>query len=377
MTFFNARRRSRTPSRPFGNVLPVTAAGLMATACSSHPSAEPTLEVADAATFDVGPVLPAADDGDAGQASEGDDAQDATAAESGAAPEAGLDASPRDGAVADAAADSFAEAAARSGPPQAFVRIADWSADAPASGFDVCLAPRGTQSWIGPILGHDFDAGTLGGGGPNGVQFPWVTAYVGVAPGTYDLQLVQAGARSCAAGVIPTTTGLPTLQANQHETFVLAGDVHATDNDPSLKVAAVSDDTTVADGHAAVRFINASPALAAADVGTGSLANHNFALVFAYVGFGTAAQQTSAGGSIDPNGYVTMAPLSGVEFSAHAPDGTVDVASAAHVSAASGAVVTLALVHGENGGLPPQILACTDNATPEGALTPCTILPHE
>ncbi len=297
----------------------------------------------------------------------------AGAAETDGAAAVALEASAEDSGGGD---DAAGEATAVP-PTQAFVRIADWAPDAPGAGFDVCLAPTGTANWVGPLLADDLDAGTLGQGGANGIQFPWVTQYLGVPPGQYDLQLVTAGSTDCTAGVIPVTIGLPDLALGSHTTFAAIGDVRATGNDPSMKIAAFSDDSAGTSGSAAVRFINATPAAAAVNVGTGDERSDTFSEIFQAVEFGTAASLDVAdGGTIDSNGYATLGPLF-IEFSAQAVGTTTDIATAAHVTIAAGGVFTMALINGENGGLPPQFLLCSDNGTPSGGQTPCQVLIHD
>jgi hypothetical protein len=267
---------------------------------------------------------------------------------------------------------------ARPDPTKSFVRIANWAPDAPRAGVDVCLRPLGTTQWIGPLLAQRLAAGVLGQGGANGIQFPWVTEYLSISPGQYDLRLVAAGSGDCTMGILPTTTGLPALVAGEFATFAVTGEFKPIDEDASAKISAFFDDISTAPGRAALRFINASPGpeAAALRVGTGSLADHTFVEIFADVEFGTASAALGDGGATDPNGYASIAPLSGVEFSAYPVSETVRIGSAAHVTASAGVVETLLLIHGENGGLPPQFLACTDNGPSAGALSACTVLPH-
>jgi hypothetical protein len=282
-------------------------------------------------------------------------------------------------ADAGAGAEAAPEAAAEASSPdagwttQSLVRIADLTPDAPAVGFDVCLAPTGTKSWVGPLLDQSFPPGALGEGGPNGVQFATVSAYFPVPPGRYDLQLVKAGG-SCAVGVIPMTVGLPPLVAGQYTTFATVGDVNPTSDDASLKVSVLSDDHEAAPGAAALRVVNALPSVAYIDVGKGSLARGDFAPILVDVAFAAATAQLPDGGATDTNGYAQIAPTSGVLLSAH-PSGATsgDTAMATNVSLVAGSVTTLALINGMNGGRPPQFFLCTDNAPPSGTQTPCRV----
>lgn len=259
---------------------------------------------------------------------------------------------------------------------QALIRIANWVPDSPATGYDMCLEPSGTTSWIGPLLAMNFAAGALGEGGPNGIQFPYVTAYVGIPPGQYDLQLVAPGT-GCSMGVIGTTYGLPLLTAGSITTFAATGTVNQIDIDSPLKISAFSDETAGNGAGALVRFVNADPTVAAAVAGMGDLAQGNFAPLFQDAAFGVAARTLADGGTSDANGYTLIAPLASQLLSAHATGGTTDLATVAHANAAAGTVTTLVLINGADEGtptVPPQLMGCVDSAPPEGALSQCTVL---
>jgi hypothetical protein len=293
-------------------------------------------------------------------------------------PDGTTDTSTGDDAANDAniGTDSGADAGTDAASPQTNIRFADWSPDAPATGFDFCVAAHGTTNWTGPVLGSELaDAGTIGDGGANSLQFPLVTAYLAIDPGQYDVEIVSAGATSCASGVVPATTTLPTLAANAFTTFAVVGDVSMAGSDPGLKVVAFADDSTAATG-ALVRFINAAPDLAAVDVGQGTLAGGNFQALFTGVQFGQPG--TAAGsdaGAVDSNGYVSLAALSGARLSVHtSAGGTSDTATASNATFATGTISTLALVNGKNGGPAPQFLQCQDNAATTGLLSPCSVL---
>jgi hypothetical protein len=278
-----------------------------------------------------------------------------------------------DAQASDDAADGAGEVSGPS-PTQAQIRIANFVPDAPAGGYDVCLAPAGSMNWMGPMLQMSFPAGSLGQGGANGIQFPWVTAYFGVAPGTYDLQLVAPGG-TCAQGLIAPTYGLPALAGGTRTTFAAIGDVRPTGTDAALKITSFPDEWSVSGG-AALRIINALPTVGYLDVGTGSATDGTFSALFTAVPFGLAAMMLADGGAPDPNGYLTLAPLSGVELSAHPPGmAMTNTAKASNVTLPSGSVTTMALINGNDGGRPPQFLSCSDGAPPNGSQTACTVIP--
>ncbi len=269
-----------------------------------------------------------------------------------------------------------ADASSTPNATQALVRFADWAPDAPSAGVDFCLAPTGTTEWTGPLLQQDLPAGSLGQGGPNGLEFPTVTAYLAIAPGDYDLQVVETGSADCTVGILPATMGLPSLAAGAHTTFALMGDVQPTGDDASLKVGAFSDDSAAPAGTTVLRVINAVPSLAYIDVGSGSVAADNLAPIFADVPFGSASATLLDGGSADPNGYTAFPPTPDVQFSAQASGTGSDSATATHVVVGAGAVTTLTLINGQNGGRPPQFLVCSDSGLGLGPMSPCKVFPQ-
>ncbi len=202
----------------------------------------------------------------------------------------------------DAAGDGDAAVEAAP-PPMASIRLANWSPDSPVAGYDFCVAPHGTTTWTGPLLGVELaDAGTIGDGGANSLAFPLVSAYFDIPRGTYDVELVAAGSGSCATA-IATANALPALAASSFTTFAAVGDTSVAGSDPALKIVGFADDSTAVVGSALVRFVNAAPDLAAVDLGTGTLAATNFQALFTNVQFGQAG--TAAGsdaGTVDTNG---------------------------------------------------------------------------
>lgn len=300
-------------------------------------------------------------------------ATDAGVSTTGTRGDGGLGDGAADETNATDANDTNATDAAAMPVTQSFIRIANWTPDAPSAGFDVCLAPMGTTNWIGPLLGQTFPASSLGQGGPNGIQFPWVTKYFGVAPAQYDIQVVPAGATDCSTGLLDTTH-LPNLALGAHTTFATVGDVNPRGNDTEIKIAVFFDDLSAPSGRAALRVVSASPLAAYFDVGTGSIMAHDFVPLFTSVGFGTAGMTLADGGTLALTGYLAIDPVSGVQFSAH-PTGTTtaDTVTATHVSLAAGSVTTMALVNGAYNDFPTQIVVCTDNGVVSDEQTPCAV----
>jgi hypothetical protein len=258
------------------------------------------------------------------------------------------------------AVTSAVDAAFEASGPAAQVRIANWSPDAPASGYDVCLAIHGSSSWSGPLLAQLIgDAGVLGDAAVASVQFPGVTNFLlAIAPGTYDVAVVADGA-GCASPVA-ATTDLPALVVGGWYTLAIVGDGTPAGGDPALSVVVFTDDSTNALG-TGVRFLNVAPSIAAVDFGQGTLATGFVPLAVA-VPFAGIATMTAgdAGTTPDSNGYVGVPTVSGVSFSAHASTGDGgDLAVAPNVTLVPAPTATVALVGGKTGGAAPQLLVCT------------------
>jgi hypothetical protein len=244
--------------------------------------------------------------------------------------------------------------------PTANLRIANWSPDAPTSGYDVCLAPHGTSTWRGPLLARMVgDAGVLGDSGSPSIQFPLVTNYLlGVSPGTYDAAIVATGA-GCA-NPVAMATNLPALAVSGWYTMAIVGDRTPAGADPALSVVVLTDDSSATIG-AAVRFLDMAPSIASADFGEGTLAA-GFVPLAIGVPFAKVATRAAgdAGAKPDANGYVAVMPPSGAALSAHASSGaTGDAAVAPNQTFAAGAVVTVALVGGKTGAAKPQLVVCS------------------
>jgi hypothetical protein len=275
------------------------------------------------------------------------------------------------GSGGDSGTDAPGEAAA----PSANIRFANWSPDAPAAGYDLCIAQHGTTSWQGPVLAQSVgDAGTLT------FNFPTVTTYFEADVGQYDVEIVAAGG-NCSSPIGSPISSLAPLAANDYYTLALVGDSTKAGNDPTLTAVLFQDDAAPTDGSTALRFLNVAPDLAAMDFGAGTLAASSFDPIEVSVSFTGLASQTGndAGGVVDGNGYVGVfaADAGPIEFSCHTSQGgTTDTATASNQTFAGNSAVTLALVNGKNGGPAAQFLVCTgDGTVPTSSLTStCTIV---
>jgi hypothetical protein len=293
------------------------------------------------------------------------------------------------GAATGTGGNGPANATGGASAPMSLLRLADWAPDAPASGFDVCILPRGARdaAWQGPLLG-------------SGVAFPAVGRYVAVAPGTYDARVVATSA-SCAS-TFGSALQLPALAANARATVAVIGDLTPRGNDKQAEVLALADDTSGPPTQAAIRFVDATPSVSAVVFGTGTMHDLTFHALTSNVPFGSASSSPADGGLSDTDGYVLVAPSTGVTLSAHVGNGEVDLSSSTSSSLVDGGFVngggsnifgagndaatgtnaswtaggayTVALVGGAFGGSPPQLVLCADDAPAQGSLSACTAL---
>jgi hypothetical protein len=278
-------------------------------------------------------------------------------------------------------------------PTKSLLRLADWAPDAPAAGFDLCIAPHGARdaTWTGPLLG-------------SGVAFPAVGRYVEIAPGTYDARVIAATSGSCPP-TVGTPLVLPALGANARATLAVIGDITPSGNDKQAEVVVFPDDSAGPSTQAAVRFIDATPGVSAVIFGTGTLHDLTFRALTSAVPFAGASSMPPDGGVSDSDGYVLVAPSTGVTLSAHVGDGEYDVsnsmstslvdggfvnngggsnvfgsnndmATGSNASWAAGGAYTVALVGGAFGGAPPELVLCADDAPAQGSLSACTTLAH-
>ncbi len=288
--------------------------------------------------------------------------------------------------IGDAAADASAtdagvasDAGAPDGP--ALVRLAHLSPDLPP--VDLCLAPHGTTSFQGPLLG--LLAHPDGGGG-GGLSFAQVGAYLPVGAGTYDLRLVPANTSSClttstsdaaGASLVAETTALPPFAADAHLTLLVVGELTPSGSDAPLAIRAIPDDAVLAGGAAVLRAVNAVPSLPAADFGLGSW-SATWLPILTDVAFGAAS--ATAGpleGSVDARGYLFLAPLLPQTASVRATTGaTTDVAVVHDFGIDLGSIATLFAVGGKTGDSahPPALLLCIDNQPAGGLLSDCSTL---
>ncbi len=238
----------------------------------------------------------------------------------------------------------------------AHVRVAHLSPDAP--NVDFCVAPHGTSSFDGPILASN--------GHMTGLPYGNVTKYFDLPADQYDVRLVGPGLGDCSTslGGLPDFTDLPALDADVSATIGAEGLVDFGSSTP-FALHAYIDDTTVAAGSAALRFIHASPGTPAVDVGIGG--GVLFTSLFSDVSFGGEAGIA--------NGYITTGPIAGAEISAR-PHGTFQDALSIDPASLPANAIASAYAIGIIGSTttPLRVLLCVDNAPPVGLLTSCSVV---
>jgi hypothetical protein len=291
-------------------------------------------------------------------------------------------------AGADVAALPSGHLGGEAGPPedsassvQTQLRIAHLSPDLPS--IDVCVAPHGTTSFVGPLIGplSGLDAGAPG------LTYAQVSAYLSLDPGQYDVRLVPAGSTSCAAGVgqgfvsdagsfpnLPDVTNLRALAPNASATLLLAGLVSPSGDDARFAATVVVDDVALA-GAAELRAINAVPRAGTLDFGLGSSAGRFTSLVTGVAFAAASAQAGPTNGAVNSNGYVPIPSLSGQTLSACAPSAASDLAVANAIDIPFGSIATVIAVGGgtNDAAHPPSLIVCIDNQPSGGTLSDCTL----
>jgi len=279
----------------------------------------------------------------------------------------------------DSGVDTDAGIDADAAEPQAFVRLAHLSPDAPA--VDVCFTSAGSD-YTGqtPQLAQIttvIDAGTTADGGAVvGLSYPQVTTYLIVPPGAYAVRLVAAGSVDCSTPVADLAS--VTLNDGTYTTVAAVGEAHVVQTDQALKLVSFADEVTAPAGTSALRFINASPSLTSVDFGTGTNAATTFAPLVTGVAFGAAGTTLGAdAGTIDASGYLSSQPLAGATLSAHVTNGSADTATAASVTVNAASAATFVLIGGvTGGGAPAQLLECpdADDSAAASLIADCTIV---
>jgi hypothetical protein len=191
-----------------------------------------------------------------------------------------------------------------------------------------------------------------------------VTAHVDLPVATYDVRVVAAPATSCATPAVPDTKGLAVADGLT-ATVAAIGDLSLGGSDPAFRLAVFPDDTSVAKGDGALRFIHASPGTPAVDVGL--LQSGSFTAVFSDVAFGATA---TAAPPIDGNGFFVGSPFADQTVAARVHGAASDALTVQGVSLPAGAIATAFAIGGKTGqsANPLTVLLCVDNGPASGLL---------
>lgn len=275
----------------------------------------------------------------------------------------------------DAAVEADANAGFEAGvlTGVAYVRVAHVSAsDAPV---DACLSAAGGDfSKSQPLLAARSTAG---------VSYGAVTAYQAVASGAGTLRFVAPGAIDCLQPLSAHADSPFMLASQSYSTIVVAGfavDAGVTPLDATI-FADDGIDSAIGDGGNAssLRIVHEAPRIGALDVGSGSLRDGDYQAMFPLVPYGGTSP---ASATIDANGYLFPATISGTRLSAHLDGQMQDVAIWENLNVDVSQLATFFIVAGtsvaDGGGPTVRGLFCArDYAQPaHGVINPtCAILP--
>jgi hypothetical protein len=123
-------------------------------------------------------------------------------------------------------------------------------------GIDVCLAPTGSSTFLGPVLKLR--------GGHNGVRFGQVTTTLPILPGTYDVRIIKPTSDKTEPSCATASDQFPGISAtmgvalNGTTTLVLRGNVDLDGGVAPARWLPLADEGRP-DGGARLRFVNAAP----------------------------------------------------------------------------------------------------------------------
>jgi hypothetical protein len=294
-----------------------------------------------------------------------------------AVPDAGKDSSVADVAV-DVVLDTWTPPAST-----AYVRLANWSANAPA--FDLCLAPHGSGAFFGPLLSTlAAQIGTAG----TGMGYPMVSSYVSVPPARYDARLAVGGDTTCGGGILPDMAFALSFGATTFHTIAVIGNWTPASGEQGPAITSFDDRWQLAQpGLFETRFINAYAGAATVDLwssGEAIVSLNPNGVIFQGVPFGQASSSAtlpSFAGALTPffDGNYRIGPMSiklpfttsyGVAIGSTP---LANLMSPTGVTISSPAIVTVAVV-GAASAPSPHLLRCIDNAGAAGLLSACCSL---
>jgi len=246
------------------------------------------------------------------------------------------------------------------GVPPAFFRLAEVRQSDGA--IDICLRPHGCDASapfdIGPLLAAQ--------GLIDGLSYRQVSAYIAVAPGTYDVRFVGPGS-DCNAKLSflgNDISYLPALASGSYSTFLENGDPHVG----SVSISVLTDEREVSPGQSKIRFVNAAHGLGNVDLGLG--AGDSFSALFTDVAF------LGSGADVDANGYLETAPTCDQPLVLRSSGGTTDLLTVPGFSLAEGRIQSV-FAAGEVGRAGLAVLSmflCNDGTALGVGLTDCAVV---
>ncbi len=168
---------------------------------------------------------------------------------------------------------------------------------------------------------------------------------------------------------------MPSLGANERATLLLAGDSLPAGSDAPLGATVLPDDAVLAGGAVVLRAINAVPSAPSLDFGLG--ADGGWLPLLTSVAFAHAsAQAAPSDGTVDPNGYLSIAPVTTDSLVAR-PPATAFTAVGSGAQIPLGSIATVIAIGGKTGDAAnlPALLLCIDNQPSGGLLSDCSVVP--
>ena len=227
---------------------------------------------------------------------------------------------------------------------------------------DYCVAKHGTAKWNGPLLAPLV----VGDAAAAGLSYLQVSAYVQLAPDTYDVRFVPAGSSDCGdqdSGV-PTVAEIDSLASLQSASTLVVGP-SLQDGGVAARVNLLADDTALFGGTARVRVVDLTAD--AIDFGLGTSDSKWTALFRSVQPLGASSQAAESEGVPDQAGFLPIPSFSLEPMSARHVSSATDIARGL-VTIPAGALATVFVV-----GSPAALLVCLDNQPTSGALSSCRI----
>jgi len=191
-----------------------------------------------------------------------------------------------------------------------FLRVGNLAPDLAA--VDFCVRATGTTAWGNPVMsGLGAAAGLVYDGGPTLEGTYQVSRYISYASGSYDIAVFnKADSLSTCANPVASLTGV-SLGSTVHKLVALVGHAGASPNPVPYTLVQFVDETTVASGNVAIRFINAGLFPGGADklppINVGVTVATVYTPIFLNVAYpGVAPVKPTPLPAIDANGYASV-----------------------------------------------------------------------